>query len=135
MCFSRNHADVECVEDNMWTYGSLYNSWSGHEKAKYNMDSPIQYHSKTYFYHHDQIQLNEENSNDSTVPDMMSRMEQLLKGLQNTSKKMNDMARRVEKLRMENLDQPNAKIDVMGGKESLVEQNQCIFSSQPTISP
>ena len=22
MCFSRNHANGECVEDNMWTYGS-----------------------------------------------------------------------------------------------------------------
>ena len=65
----------------------------------------------------------------------MSRMEQSFKGMQNRSKKMDDMARRVERLRMENLSQTNAKINTMGGKENLVDQNQGIFSSQPMISP
>ena len=135
MCFSRNHTDGECVEDNMWTYGSLCNSWNRHENLNYNMDSQHQYHPKTYFYHHDQIQLNEENSNDSTLQDMMSRMEQLLKGMQNTSEKMDDMERGVEKLRMENLNQTTTKIDIMGGKENEFDHNQGIFSSQPMINP
>ena len=99
------------------------------------MDSQLQYHPKTYFYHHDQIQLNEENSNDSTLQDMMSRMEQLLKGMQNTSEKMDDMARRVEKLRMENLNQTTIKTDIMGGEENEFDHNQGIFSSQPMINP
>ena len=34
MCFSRNSADGECVEDNMWTYGSLLASGYLKEKER-----------------------------------------------------------------------------------------------------
>ena len=64
----------------------------------------------------------------------MSEMELLLKGAQNTSKKMGDMARRVEKLRMENLGQRNAKIDIMGGIKNEVDRNQGTMINHTTIN-
>ena len=80
MCFSRNQVDGECVENNKeytWSYASSYNLWHGHEYANYCHDPQPLFPPKPCFHQYIQHQMIENNSNDSTLKDMMSMIEKL----------------------------------------------------------
>ena len=102
MCFSRNHADGKCVENRKYyarSYVSSYNLWKGCEYENFSHDSLPLFLPKPYFHQYIQHQMIENNSNGSTLQDIMSMIEKLSKGVQNINEKMSDMVRRVEKLK------------------------------------
>ena len=139
LCFSRNHADGECVgnyeEVNAMNQASPYNSWSNRGNMNYNKDIRPPYPPKPYFQPYNQQPRAQNDLGNSSMQVMQGMMEQLTRNMQTMSEQMSQMARKVEQLEMDKLNQAESNIDNMKGKGKEMDYNKGRFPTQPVINP
>ena len=134
LCFSRNHADRECVgnyeEVNAMTQAFPYNSSSNQGNMKYNKDISPSDPPKPYFRPYNQQPRAQNDLGNSSMQIMPGIIEQLTRNMQMMSEQMSQMSRKVEQLEMDKLNQARSKIK---GKE--MNYNKCLLATQPVINP
>ena len=109
LCFRKNHADGECVgnnEDVNAMYQAFpYNSSSNQGNMNYNKDiSPLDL-PKPYFQPYNQQPRAQNDLGNSSLQIIQGIIEQLTRNMKMMSEQMSQMARKVEQLEMDKLNQ------------------------------